>query len=454
MSFSKKAQAGQYSASERREESSYRAKGYCEPVEPEEHAITLNTTESQEISLSTAQRNTKSSIGRRAVAYPAAFFSIVGIQTLLLGMNFYLQDVYGATGGQIGSFYAARSLLYIVGCFVARPLTTAIRPQYLLIASPVSTGVLCLAITCSDSLVPAFVLFFLTGISNSLFWPTLVAWLSSNLEGGQLSKTMNEFNASWTVGAIVSPFLASQLSEAGTALPIHAASAMMLFTAVFVLVGTVALPKICDGRHVATAEPKTKVETDESTVLRYAGWIGVFSAFLAFGVLANIFPKFARTDLHMSKSTIGVVFSLRSLSTALAFLALGRTVFWHHRGSQMLVGQFCIIAVLLAMVYARGVVTIGVILAVAGATIALSYSNGLFHGLAGSRSRAARIAVHEAFLQVGSVGGSFFGGLIYQYYSIVASYLCCAAVAFVGLIAQGAITIWARRTTPGAGLTT
>ena len=35
-----------------------------------------------------------------------------------------------------------------------------------------------------------------------------------------------------------------------------------------------------------------------------------------------------------------------------------------------------------------------------------------------------------------------------QYYSIAASYLFCAAVAFAGLIAQVGVSIWARRVEP------
>ena len=389
-----------------------------------------------------------SGTGERSVAYPAAFLVAAGLETLLLGMNFYLQEVYGATGGQIGAFFAARSLVYVIGCLLAWKLTSAIGPRYILIACPFLTCVFALAIHYGDSLVLAFVFCALTGISNSLFWPTLMGWISSSLEGPQLSKTMGRFNLSWSSGAIVSPYLASRLSQAGTVLPIYAASAMFFIAGILILGARRALPNVRNKQHVAIAEPKTRVDTGESTVLRYAGWIGAFTAFLAFAVLVNIFPKFARTDLYMSKGTIGAIFSIRSLFATLAFVALGRTVFWHYRGSQMLIGQFCIVAALLAMVYAHRPVTIGIIQVVAGMMMAFSYSYSMFHSLAGSRNRAGRSAFHEASVNAGFVCGSFFGGLLYQYYSIAAIYVFCAVVVILGMIAQAAITIWARKVEP------
>ena len=39
-----------------------------------------------------------SGTGGRAVAYPVAFLASAGSVTLILGMNVYLQEVYGATG--------------------------------------------------------------------------------------------------------------------------------------------------------------------------------------------------------------------------------------------------------------------------------------------------------------------------------------------------------------------
>ena len=389
-----------------------------------------------------------SGIGKTAVIFPAAFLAGVGLGTLLLGLNFYLQEVYEARHAQIGAFFALWSFSYIVGCLVVRPLTDAVRPRYLLMAATFSMCVFALAIHYSGTLVLAFGFFCLVGLSASLFWPPIMGWLSSDAEGTELSTLMSRFNLSWSSGAIISPFLAGWLSQRDAALPIHVASALFLLTSFLIAGAALALPRVRNDGHVATPNGETRGSPDRSPRLRYSGWVGLFTAFVVVGIVVNIFPISARAELHLSKRVIGELLLWRALFGAIGFWILGRMTFWHYRSSQMILGQLCLAGGLVAMVCASHPLVIGPILAVLGLMYALAYSNGLFHGVEGSPNRAARSAMHEALLSAGLFSGSLLGGIIYEHYSIAATYLFGAAVVLAGVIAQTGIALWVRCVEP------
>ncbi|MFQ3621343.1 MAG: hypothetical protein SNJ78_10435, partial [Spirochaetales bacterium] len=50
-----------------------------------------------------------------------------------------------------------------------------------------------------------------------------------------------------------------------------------------------------------------------------------------------------------------------------------------------------------------------------GVALAFVYNQSLFHGVAGSTNRTARMAVHEALLTAGVVVGSSAGGVVYEH---------------------------------------
>ena len=386
-------------------------------------------------------RSFYSGIGKTAVIFPAAFLGSVAWGTLALGLVFYLREIYEATGSQIGAFVGLWYFCYILGCLLVRPLTDRIRPRYLLPAASFAACLLALAVHCGGSFILAFVFCGLLGISTALFWPPLMGWLSSELEGPQLSKVMSRFNLSWSMGAIISPYLAGWLSERNTVLPIYAASGFFLLTSFLVAGAALALPRVRDDRYSAGRSQDTGTGEDKSTLLRYSAWVGLFTAWVVLGVIVSIFPVSAREDLHISKSVIGMLLLSRALFTTVGFGIMGRTTFWHYRPSQMLLGQLCIAGCLVAMTYASHPLTIGPVLALMGLFIALSYSNSLFHGIAGSVNRAARSAVHESLLSAGLISGSLLGGIVYQHYSISVAYLLCAGVVLTGVFVQVGISI-------------
>jgi len=386
-----------------------------------------------------------SGIGKTAVICVAAFLVSTALGTIALGMVFYLRDVFNATGGQVGAFFGLWSLAYIIGCLFFRPLTDPIRPRYLLIISTFSMCLFTAAIHYCGSFPLAYVFYGLSGAACSLFWPPLMGWLSVRLQGVELSRVMSRFNLSWSVGAIASPYLSGWLSEKQVALPVQLGAGLLLLTSFLLLGAALTLPKVRDDRDSSRPDPQDASGTGKATRLRYAAWIGLFAAFVVMGVIVNIFPLSARDDLGLSKRMIGMLLLSRTLLMTMGFAVMGRTVFWHYKGSLMLLGQVFIIGALVAMIFLYRPAMIGLAMSVMGVMFALCYFSSLFHGMVGSANRVGRSAIHEALIGSGLITGSVVGGFIYQHFSIRYVYAFCIAMVLGGIIAQTIIVAWAKK---------
>jgi predicted MFS family arabinose efflux permease len=157
------------------------------------------------------------------------------------------------------------------------------------------------------------------------------------------------------------------------------------------------------------------------------------------GVLLSVFPLFARDDLGLPESQVGILLLLRTLFATVGFVVLGRTELWHHRFLPMAGAQVGLILVLLLMIRADGFLAYGAMLGAMGLLLALIYNSGIFHGTTGSRERTRRMAIQEGVLTAGVVAGSAFGGGVYQGFAMTGTIFFCLAVVGGGLAVQGVL---------------
>jgi predicted MFS family arabinose efflux permease len=141
-----------------------------------------------------------------------------------------------------------------------------------------------------------------------------------------------------------------------------------------------------------------------------------------------VFPLSAPADFGIGKAMVGNLFLFRGLASTVMLAALGLCTWWHFRGWQLAAGHVLFAAVMVWMARAGSTVAAGAALAAIGILVAHSYSNSLFHGVAGARARAPRMAVHEGLLSAGLVLGSACGGFVFDHWGVQAVYLGCAGV--------------------------
>jgi predicted MFS family arabinose efflux permease len=400
-----------------------------------------------------ATRTTASSgaDGRGRVLYPATVLVAMGIGTLSLGIVFCASEVYQASPAQIGFLAATWSFHYILGCLLVRPLGQRLRPRDSIAVAAMLMGCAVLPIVFLHRLMPVFLCYAAYGIATAFFWPPLMGWLSTGSEGAQLNRTMGRFNLCWSGGGIVGPILAGVLSRYDPRLPVAAAGSFYLAAGLYVAwagrgrADPVGVPPASCSSPDGALPPGPD---EGGTVLRYPAWAGLFAAYLVLGLTFNVFPLAAQDQMGMSKPMVGVLLFIRALATTLTLLVLGRTTVWHFRISQMVIGLATFALLMVALPFGTSPVAVGLLLAAVGALAAHGYVNSLFHGVAGSRQRAVRMAIHEALLSAGLVVGGACGGVVFQLAGYTA--VCHTAAGVLALTAAAAaiLALRLRQATP------
>jgi len=378
----------------------------------------------------------RSEIGKTAVIYPAALLVATGVGMVILGVIFLVNEVFGATPGQIGRLYAAWSFCYVFGCLALRPVSARMLPRYSMLLATTLMCICMYGLLQLRSLAPVYIVYGAFGLSASFFWPPMMGWLSANVEGDQLNRAMGRFNLCWSTGMIISPLLAGWLSEVDPRLPVRVGALLFLATSCLILGAILTLSSLArdDAAHAEERAPRKG--PGQGTVLRYPAWLGVFTVFAVYGAILNVFPIAAQTDLHVSKKAVGTILFGRALMNTIGLGAMGRTRFWHFRSGQMVAGLLLFGAAALCLASARSLLAVALLLALMGLFAAHGYSNSLFHGVSGSVRRSARMALHEALLSGGAIFGAMLGGCVYDRWGMTAVYLFCAAILFASAAGQ------------------
>jgi DHA1 family multidrug resistance protein-like MFS transporter/DHA1 family quinolone resistance protein-like MFS transporter len=388
------------------------------------------------------------SLAPTAIIYPGAFLAIFGEGLLNLGIIFFLREHYGGSAGLIGSFTAYSVLVYILGCLLLRPLFERLRPQVSLSLATAGMVVFMLLLVLLPTLPLTFLFGGLYRLSLAFFWPPAMGWLSQGVEGIKLNRRQSGFNLSWSMGLVASYSVAGIASQRAVLLPLLLAIAVFAACALYLIVILAAVPSLrVDPRPkpLPATAGRQDIRADNSTPLRFPAWAGMFASYMVSGMVITVFPLFAMDVLEASKSLVGTLISSRTLAQSLGFLLLGAVGFWHYRGRYLVAAQAFVVILIVLMVMARTVTFFAILLPLLGLAAAMSYTSGLFHGIAGSSRRAGRMAIHEAVANGGQIAGAFASGLFYQRYSMRAVVLFFLGCNLLALMIQGIMLARIRR---------
>jgi len=374
-----------------------------------------------------------------ALLIPTAFVGCLAMGIINLAMLFIVKERFHAGPQAVGVFTALSSVAYFLGCIVLKRFSDRIGPRAAMSIMTLGTAGLFSLFIVVPSMALAFGVYFLYGLLTALFWPPMMTWLSAGLEGQELSKATNTFSLSWSSGGAIAPYVAGLLCELGLDIPIYVG------IAIFALAGLVMAssgslvpsPARTGGAEAAgTGSGGTTQVADHSTPLRFPAWIGAFMIYAVLAVFSNIFPLFAKDELALSESRIGLLLLVRASFAAVGFWALGRFGFWHFRKRYIALGVLLLLLLDLAFVFVHAPAGFAVGLAALGLVQALCYNSSIFYGASGAVDRARRMTIHEALLTAGQILGSIGGGMAYQAYSWRTVFVFLAVIVGGGLVAQ------------------
>jgi predicted MFS family arabinose efflux permease len=158
--------------------------------------------------------------------------------------------------------------------------------------------------------------------------------------------------------------------------------------------------------------------------------------YMVMGVVFNVFPVFARDGLKISESSVGLVLTVRSATTALGFFILGRMKSWQFKRSLLPTLSLAVATILAVLIFQKTAMGFIVCFGVVGLLQSAVYTNSLFYATSGAPDRDRRASVHEALLTFGQVTGSIAGGLLYQAFSMPAVFIALVAALLGGMAAQ------------------
>ena len=366
---------------------------------------------------------------------------------------FFLKDLIGISPSAIGWFFAAGSGGYVLGCMLMRPVQNRIIPPVSMFIALFLTVFSLFMIKQSTSPGEVLVFYLIFSTAPAFYWPQVMGWFSYGLSNRELSKSISGFNISWSTGALCGPLAGGILAERNIMLSFYIDITMIAFILLLLIAGLIFIKDMrvfpVHYKPVATGPATHEAGLEESsaavdelinggkgTIMRFPGWIGVFSVYVVLGLLNNIFPLFVRDTLGLSESAAGNILFVRGLITAVGFFIAGRIIGWQFNRKIMLVTQGATAAVMIVMLFIKAVPGFYLLFILFGALFSMAYSNGIFHGSAGSLDRGRRMALFESFLTTGVIIGSIGGGYLYQYYSIHAAFILCASILIAGLAAQ------------------
>jgi DHA1 family multidrug resistance protein-like MFS transporter/DHA1 family quinolone resistance protein-like MFS transporter len=347
-------------------------------------------------------------------------------------MIFIVKGRFHADAQAVGAFTASGAIAYFAGCILLKRIADRLGPRLSMTLMNLGTAAAFALFLLFPSLGSAFACYIGYSFLCGLFWPPLMYWLSAGIEGSQLSRATSTFSLAWSSGGIFAPYLGGILLEMDLDLPLYVGIAICAVFAFLIF----SLRKIAPDPAKAEAAAAATDVKDRSSRLRFPAWIGLFLVYALLSIFTNIFPLFAKDELGLSESRIGLVLLTRALFAALGFWLLGRFEFWHFRKRFIVIASLLLLALDLSFLPLKSALGFSLGLAALGLIQALCYNSSIFYGASGARDKSKRMTIHESLLTAGQIFGSIAGGFMYQQLSWSSVFLLLAAFIGAGFAAQ------------------
>lgn len=349
----------------------------------------------------------------------------------------------GGKSSDIGLAGTVVTITYLAACLVAPRVGRTVGRQRLIVAACSITLLILAAMASSRSVLALFLLVGLFGITAGLFWPTVVGWLSAGQQGDPLNRRLGRFNASWSAGAIIGTLAAGPLLSR-TWLPFVVAIAIECVT--IALAATAPRPP---QDTVETAHPETRGPVAPNTMMRVAA-LAFAAAWLGMGVLRYPLVS-AIKELSLGPRTHSVIAAALSLTLSIAFYVLARSNRWQHNSAVILSAGLVASIALGAIALCGSGWSMGILVIVASAGMAVCSQADLYWRASAGRDRAASMASHEVLASVVFAVGSWGGGWVGARFGISWTFPAAACLMLVAVAAAGVVASSQKRaSTPSA----
>lgn len=408
--------------------------------------------------------------------FGSSFFFSLGTNIMGFSLIFRLTDRLFFTPGQIGVYIALGQFFYFIGCNLYHRFGSAFEPIKIFPAAAVVIFLASIPIGFAKSIQVIYASYWILQLCTGLYWPPVMAWLTSGLSGKELNREISFFNRSWMAAIILGPLAAGSLYKWNSDINFVILIACYLTVLVLLFslfrfskkhgislnessgpvkasIGTINTQEVAvtSGAPLNTTadrvmpgedpkpEPQDTALAEKMNISRYKGWINAFSSSLLLGIFANIVPLHIRDGLGFTEQSAGAMLFLRSICGFAGFSIMARFTAWQFNRRWFYFLQSGIIACSLMFLVSGG--RLPVLYAAAlfvGLFNSGCYNNSIFYSGTTGSSPKKNLALHEIFLSIGSAAGSAGGGFFYQHFRFGGTFVILTLVL---LLMSGAIVL-------------
>ncbi len=366
------------------------------------------------------------------------------IRVAPFGMDLVLSGYFLAAPLLLIEFKATPVELGLVGSITAAvhmmlahrmgPLSDRFGRRRLILFSPMLLASSCLIAATTNHVEVILLLSALNGLSLSLFWPPLQAWVADLQTGSGLARDIGTLNMSWTVSYLSGPIISGFLFSLHPRLPFIFA-AFLSFGLFLVSYGSI------HDRPVKTKTKQLVAETSSSPWQKkflYSAWIANFMSWFMLGNTRYQFPKLAR-ELGSRPETVGLLIGCLGFSLFLGFFLLRESDLWHFR-RRYLFGAQAVAGVGLLMIYFfSSPFLFGLALTLIGLSVSVTYYSSLLYAIRLSAQKGRGTGFHESILSMGALAGPILGGLGAQFSGLRMPYLICLIFLLAAVACEAAL---------------
>ncbi len=353
----------------------------------------------------------------------AAFLLDFAVGITITVMPFFIYDLLDGTETMSGTIGAITSGAYALGCLASlrflggmkRPMPWAAAGAFM------NCSLFALSFWCRQPVLFGAVLSVGT-MGNSIAWPAMHSWMGGEPNPRRRARIMGEFNIAWSAGLALGPLAGGFLYDMHLGLPFLAVG--MVGAACALLILTVPHEKAHHGE--ATAEQlDARADHDrlgESCL--HAAWIANMSAWAMVGVARMVYAKRLK-DLvetgalrlfgeeqapvylqHHEASIFAAMSFALSFASCAAFLAMGKTAFWHHRFRYLAGLQLVCAAGLWLLGDTHSLAVMVLVYAVLGLFGGAAFFSAVYYGMSNPAKKHGRTAINETLVGLGGLLGA------------------------------------------------
>lgn len=384
---------------------------------------------------------------------------------------FFIYKQLGGDATMSGVFGAIQAAAYALTCLLSAGLVSRAKNglTWALTGIVVYTALYCLMPLFRTPFV-CLVVSTVASAGLALYWPAVHSWIGGEPDTRIRARNMGWFNISWSFGFAVSPLFAGPLYDWDYRLPFI----LLFFMGVVAFLLVWSMPH--ERTHFSDATEEmllARADHDRaSEVYLLCGWCAVLVANALTGVTRSIYPK--RVDDLVASGELRLLFesipsefltsspatkyswlaSILAMSTALAFLVMGRTTAWRHRFQFLLWIQVASAVAFWGLARTHSLAIMMLCFAVVGVYLGVAFFSSVYYCLGDPAHKHRRAAINEAAVGAGGFAGCIVVGYLAGQYGMAMPFAYapwCIGAAIViqwGLIKYGTRALARREAAP------